>query len=102
MSQQFTVETQILATAAHMIAGASQLAGSAQSAAASVAGSEGAFGNEPIAAAFFEMCGRAQTATGEIENTLQTLSRNVAAAALGYLVTDRGVVAMYQLPGFKP
>ena len=102
MSQQFTVETQTLAAAAQMIAGAGRLAGSAQAAAASVAGSEGAFGNEPIAAAFLEMCGRAQEATGEIEGTLQTLSHNVAAAALGYLVTDRGVVAMYRLPGFKP
>ncbi|HTU87987.1 MAG TPA: hypothetical protein VMF57_20580 [Solirubrobacteraceae bacterium] len=98
----FTVDTQALANAAQMIAGSGQLAGSARSAAASVAGQEGAFGNEPIAAAFAEMCGRAQTATGEIETTVETLSRNVGAAALGYLVTNRGVVAMYRLPGFKP
>ena len=98
----FTVDTQALANAAQMIAGAGQLAGSAQSAAAGVAGQEGAFGNEPIAAAFADMCGRAQTATGEIQSTVETLSHNVAAAALGYVVTDRGVVAMYRLPGFRP
>jgi hypothetical protein len=98
----FTVDTKALAHAAQMIAGAGQLAGSAQSATAGVAGQEGAFGNEPIAAAFAEMCGRAQTATGEIETTAVTLSRNVGAASLGYLVTDKGVVAMYRLPGFSP
>jgi hypothetical protein len=48
------------------------------------------------------MCGRAQGATSELEQTGQTLARNVAMAAFGYLNTDRGIVAMYRLPGFKP
>ena len=70
-------------------------------AASSAAGQEGAFGGEPIGAVFAEMCGRAQGATSELEQTAQSLARNVAAAALGYLDADRGIVAMYKLPGFK-
>ena len=62
----------------------------------------GAFGSEPIAAAFAGMQGRAQQATQELAQTVGMLSRNVAAAAQGYLVTDHGIVAEAALPGFQP
>jgi hypothetical protein len=99
---QFKVQTPVLAAAASVINAAAKHAGSAETAASSAAGQEGAFGGEPIGAAFGEMCGRATTATQELETTAPTLARNVAAASLGYLNTDRGIVAMYRLPGFKP
>jgi hypothetical protein len=99
---RFKVQTPELAAAAPVINSAATHAGSAQTAATSAAGQEGAFGGEPIGAVFADMCGRAQGATSELEQTAQTLARNVAMAALGYLNTDRGIVAMYRLPGFKP
>jgi hypothetical protein len=99
---QFKVQTPELAAAAPVINSAATHAGSAQRAATSAAGQEGAFGGEPIGAVFADMCGRAQGATSELEQTAQSLARNVAMAALGYLNTDRGIVAMYRLPGFKP
>jgi hypothetical protein len=99
---QFKVQTPALAAAAPVIKSAASHAGSAQRAATAAAGQEGAFGGEPIGAVFAEMCGRAQGATSELEQTGQTLARNVAMAAFGYLNTDRGIVAMYRLPGFKP
>lgn len=45
------------------------------------------------------MCSRAQTAMSEIETTVQSLATNVGAAALGYLITDRGVIPESKLPG---
>jgi hypothetical protein len=68
-------------------------------------GQQGAFGSEPIGAAFADMSTRAQEATTELEHTVQMLSRNVAAAAIGYLVTDQGIAAISELHrygGFKP
>jgi len=99
---QFKVQTPELAAAAPVINSAASHAGSAQKAASAATGQEAAFGGEPIGAVFAEMCGRAQGATSELEHTAQSLARNVAIAALGYLNTDRGIVAMYRLPGFKP
>lgn len=99
---QFKVQTPQLAAAAPVINSAGSQAGSAMTTATTAAGQEGAFGGEPIGAVFAEMCGRAQGATSELEQTAQSLARNVAMAALGYLNTDRGIVPMFRLPGFKP
>lgn len=48
------------------------------------------------------MCARAQTAMEEIERTVHQLAANVAAAAVGYIVTDRGIVPVKDLFGAKP
>lgn len=48
------------------------------------------------------MCARAQTAMQEIEATIHDLAGNVAAAAVGYIVTDQGVVPVKDLFGAKP
>jgi hypothetical protein len=58
--------------------------------AASAAGREGAFGGEPIGAVFADMCERARAASGELEQTAEALSRNVAMASVGYLNTGCG------------
>ena len=99
---EFKVQTPELANAAPVINSASRAAGTAQRVAAAAANNEVAFGGEPIGAVFGAMCGRAKDATSELEQTTQDLARNVAMAALGYLHTDRGIVATYKLPGFKP
>jgi hypothetical protein len=98
----FTVHTPSLAAAAVTIGATAGAADSAHQAAASAAAQAGAFGGEPITGAFLAMCSRAQQATAELEATVGGLSRNVAAAAVGYLVTDQGVVPIKALPGFKP
>lgn len=102
---EFSVETEQLAAAAPVIAAASLLARSAQEGLAAAAGSEGAFGAEPIGAVFASMCGRARQAVGELQQTTEALSRNVAAAGQGYLNTERGIVPTYALHasgGFNP
>jgi hypothetical protein len=96
----FTVVTPSLAAAAAQIDACAALAAAAG--AALLAGQGAAFGSEPIAGAFAGMCARARSATAELDQTVAMLSRNVAAAAVGYLVTDRGIVAESALPGFKP
>jgi hypothetical protein len=98
----FTVHTPALAAAAVAIGATGGSASSAHQAAASAAAQAGAFGGEPITGAFLSMCSRAQQATAELETTVGALSNNVAAAAVGYLVTDQGVVPIKMLPGFKP
>jgi hypothetical protein len=95
----FKVLTPALAAAAIEIELTASYASSAGSAA--TPGQLGAFGNESIGVAFAGMCVRAQQATTELEQTARMLSQNVAAAAMGYLVTDQGVVKMTELPGFK-
>jgi uncharacterized protein YukE len=97
----FTVKTPALAAAALTIDATTGSVRSAQSAASSASGQSGAFGGEPIGGAFDSMCTRAQAAIRELEQTMQSLSRNVAAAAVGYLVTDQGIVPTSALPGFK-
>lgn len=97
----FTVKTPALAAAAVTISATAGSVTSAHSAAASAAGQAGGFGGEPIAGAFTSMCSRAQAATNELEQTMRSLSGNVAAAAVGYLVTDQGIVPTSALPGFK-
>jgi hypothetical protein len=97
----FSVKTPALAAAALVIDGTASAVGDARSAAASAAGQAGAFEGEPIGGAFMAMCARAQGATAELEQTMRSLSRNVAAAAVGYLVTDQGIVPTKALPGFK-
>lgn len=102
---EFAVETEQLAAAAPVIGAAALVARSAQGGVASAAGNEAAFGAEPIGAAFADMCGRAQQAIGELQETTETLSRNVAAAGMGYLNTERGIVPTYALHvfgGFQP
>jgi Excreted virulence factor EspC, type VII ESX diderm len=86
------VQTPELAVAAAAIG---QLGGDiadAQSAVSSAQGSAGAFGDEPIAGAFSAMCGQATSALAEYEETFSALSQNVAAASLGYVSTDEGVI----------
>jgi uncharacterized protein YukE len=98
----FTVNTPELAAAAVQINGSAATVGSARSAAASASGQAGAFGGEPIEAAFIGMCNRALSAMQEIETTIHQLSGNVAAAAVGYIVTDQGIVPVKDLFGAKP
>jgi hypothetical protein len=97
----FTVSTPALAAAALAISGKAASAGDAHSAAQSAAGAAGAFGGEPIGGAFIDMCSRAQDATAALQTTMESLSKNVAAASVGYLVTDQGIVPTKALPGFK-
>jgi hypothetical protein len=94
----FQVMTPTLAAAAAEIYATADHVGSAGSAIPTA--QQGAFGSEAIGAAFGDMCVRAHEATAELEQTLGMLSRNVAAASVGYLVTDQGIVAIARL-GFK-
>jgi hypothetical protein len=96
----FTVHTPALAVAAMTISTTAGAVNSAYSAAGSASGQAGAFGAEPIGGAFVAMCSRAQQVTDELEQTMRSLSRNVAAASVGYLVTDQGIVPINALPGF--
>jgi len=98
----FSVQTPALAAAALRIHASADTVGSALSAAVSASGQAGAFGGEPIEAAYIAMCARAQTAMQEIEATIHDLAGNVAAAAVGYIVTDQGVVPVKDLFGAKP
>jgi Excreted virulence factor EspC, type VII ESX diderm len=86
------VQTPELAVAASAIGRLSGEIGEAESAVSSAQGSAGAFGDEPIAGAFSAMCGQAASALGEYDQTLTTLSQNVAKASLGYVTTDEGVI----------
>lgn len=96
------MHTPALAAGAIQIDVSAATVGSARSAAASASGQAGAFGGEPIEAAYIAMCSRAQTAMEEIETTIHQLSGNVAAAAVGYIVTDQGIVPVKDLFGAKP
>jgi uncharacterized protein YukE len=98
---QFSVNPEVLNAAATTIATTTSGVTTARSAAQSASGQAGAFGGEPIGAAFLAMCSRAQAATTELETTMQSLARNVEAAALGYVVTDRGVVPAKALEAFS-
>lgn len=98
---QIRVQTPELAVAASVIGGTARSAEAAHAAAASARGDEAAFGGEPIGATFASMCENASQATAELAHTIDSLSRNVAAASLGYLTTDQGVVPIKALPGFK-
>ena len=97
----FTVHTPALAAAALTISTNAGSVSDATTAAQSASAAAGAFGGEPIGAAFLDMCSRAQTATQALQTTMESLSHNVAAASVGYLVTDQGVVPTKALPGFK-
>lgn len=97
----FTVSTPALA-AALAISGNAANVGDTNSAAQSASGAAGAFGGEPIGAAFIHTCSRAQDATAALQTTMKSLSKNVAAASVGYLVTDQRIVLTKALPGFKP
>ncbi len=96
------VVTPALAAASVQIANTAASAGSARAAATAAAGQAGAFGGEPIGAIFMDMCSRAETAMSEIETTVGSLSTNVGAAAIGYLVTDQGIIPEARLMGFRP
>jgi hypothetical protein len=97
----FTVHTPALAAAALAISANAYRVGDAKTAAQSASGAAGSFGGEPIGGAFIDMCTRAQDAMDALQTTMDSLSRNVAAASVGYLVTDQGVVPTKMLPGFK-
>lgn len=76
-----TVHTPARAAAALTISANAGSVSDAKSAAASAAGAAGAFGGEPIGGAFSDMCTRGQEAMGVLQTTMESLSRNVAAAA---------------------
>jgi Excreted virulence factor EspC, type VII ESX diderm len=86
------VQTPELAVAAAVIGQLSGEIADAQSAVSSAQGAAGAFGDEPIAGAFAAMCGQATNALAEYDQTITSLSHNVAAASLGYVSTDEGVI----------
>src|SRR4051794_22239622 len=52
----------------------------------------GAFGGEAPGEAFFSAVAAGASALRELESTVDALSQNVAAAAVGYLTTDFGVI----------
>lgn len=102
---QFSVATEQLALAAPVIGAAADHAHAGQQDLATAAGNQPAFGSELIGGPFAEMCSRAQQAIGEIEQTAGSLAANVAAAGLGYLVTDQGIVptrALHTFSGRQP
>jgi hypothetical protein len=97
----FTVKTPALAAAAVLINSTVSSVEDVQSSAASAGAQSGAFGGEPIEAVYSAMCTRAGVAMGEIASTMQQLSQNVAAASVGYLVTDQGILPTFVVGG-KP
>jgi uncharacterized protein YukE len=97
----FSVQTPALAAAALRISGTASTAETATTAADSLANYAGAFEGEPIGAAWLQMSDRASTAVAHLVTILDSLSRNVAAASAGYLVTDQGVVPFKDLFGTK-
>lgn len=102
MAQQLKVQTPELAIAASAIGQANGSAQDAKSQVESARGHAGAFGGEPFGAAFLEMCSMASTAVDQYVSTADQLAHNTAAASVGYLTTDQGVVPIDRLPGFKP
>lgn len=89
---QIEVQTPELAVAAIAIGRLSNEIEAARSAMSSAQGESGAFGGEPIGAAFDTMCSAANSATAEYEQTISQLSVNVARASAGYVTTDEGVI----------
>lgn len=94
---QIQVQTPELAVAAAVIGKLGSDFDAARSAISAAQGEGGAFGDEPIAGAFESMCSRALQATGEFDQTLSSLSRNVGAASMGYVTTDEGVIPVKTL-----
>src|SRR5947209_3060379 len=70
----FTVHTPALAAAALTISANAGSVSDATTAALSASAAAGAFGGEPIGAAFLDMCSRAQTATQALQTTMESLS----------------------------
>ena len=97
----FTVRTPALAAAALSIGANPNSVGDANSAAQSASGAAGSFGDEPVQAAFIDMCIRAQSGTRALQTTMQSLSHNVRRRLGRLLVTDQGVVPTKALSGFK-
>jgi len=94
----FKVLTPTLAAAAGMV---DSTAGYVNSAGTAVSpGQAGAFGSEPIGAAFSAMCERVQQVTDELEQTVGELSRNLMMASMGYLQTDQGILSLTMLHQF--
>jgi hypothetical protein len=91
------VETPELAAASALIGQLSSEIQDAQSAVSSAEGAAGAFGGEPIGAAFEAMCGQASRALSAYDGTIKALSRNVGMASLGYVSTDEGVIPVSKL-----
>lgn len=94
---QIKVQTPELALAASAIGSTSADVQSAQSSIGSAQAEAGAFGGEPIGAAFLNMCSQASRATAEYGQVVSELSQNVAMAALGYVNTDEGVIPVSSL-----
>lgn len=87
------VETVALEAAAGVIATAAGEAQEGRNVIARAAGAgSGAFGGEPIGAAFSAMAERALTAASAIVDTTNQLASNTGAAVYGYIVTDKGAI----------
>lgn len=92
MAQQIKVQTPELALAAGAIGKLKSEIEGAQTAINSARGQVGAFGGDPVASAFSDMCGQASQAAAEFGETVSQLANNVAMASLGYVTTDEGVI----------
>jgi uncharacterized protein YukE len=92
MGREIRVQTPELGVAATAITSVAGELGEAQGAVRSAQGQAGSFGGGPVAAAFSNVCSQAARAAGEYESTATQLADNVAAAALGYVNTDEGVI----------
>lgn len=95
----FQVVPAELSSASSLIGSAGDVVTGAESAAASAQGMAGAFGGEPIEAAFTAACGRAVVAINALATTIGTLANCVQAAGEGYLITDHGIIAAGGVPG---
>jgi hypothetical protein len=95
----FQVVPAELSGASTLIRSAGDVLSAAESAAVSAQAMGGAFGGEPIEAAFDAACGRAVAALGALVTTIGTLANCVQAAGEGYLITDHGIIAAAGVPG---
>jgi phage-related minor tail protein len=94
---QINVVAPELALGAQAIGRQSSEIAAAKSAIGTAEGEAGAFGGEPIAAAFTTMCSNASDSLEQYGDVLTQLSQNVALAALGYVNTDEGVIPVTTL-----
>ena len=89
---EIRVQTPELAVAATAITSVAGELGEAGGAVRSAQGQAAACGSGPVAAALSNVCAQAAQATAEYQSTVSQLADNVAAAALGYVNTDEGVI----------
>jgi acyl-CoA synthetase (NDP forming) len=95
----FAVVPAELTSASSLIGSAASVLNGAESAAESAEGMAGAFGGEPIEAAFSAAGRRAAMTINALASTVNTLANCVQAAGEGYLITDHGIIAAAGVPG---